>query len=111
VDWEPHRPRRRDRRKRKPYPRAALRLKGRRGSLLASSLNYPGRHPDLVAREDAHLGGIYALLKIIAAKIAPEAELPQDIAPLSASWLLDVHALHTLQLHELEKLKEEIESQ
>jgi hypothetical protein len=79
--------------------------------LLASALNYPGRHPDLVAREDAYLGGIYSLLKILAAKLVPEADSPPDIVPLTDSWLLDIHALHTLQLHELERLSEEIENQ
>lgn len=79
--------------------------------MLASALNYAGRHPDLVAREDAYSQGIYQMLKAIASKIAPEADLPPDIAPLSSAWLLDIHALHTLQLHELEKMQEELENQ
>jgi hypothetical protein len=57
------------------------------------------------------MGGIYQMLKILTSKLAPGEDLPADIAPLSASWLLDIHALHTLQLHELEKLHEELENQ
>lgn len=43
------------------------------------------------------------MLRKLVGALAPTAPVPEPIAPLSISWLLDVDALHQLQLKALEE--------
>lgn len=71
-------------------------MTGERGQLLVDCLETPGIHPDLLARQDWLLSGIYGLLRQITGKLDPEATLPPPIKTLSKDWLQDITAYRRL---------------
>lgn len=74
--------------------------------MLYAALNYGSAHPDITARQDALLLGIYTMMRTITHTLCPQEERLPEIKPLGIGWILDIVAAHDFDLEMIRHYKE-----